>query len=187
MNRSVFDIGAQTSTALNRLVVGCPPNPVVRAKSGTTETAHSCEYCRSRFGIGAMIRELMELAARQSLPTHGHPRAQVACALYCLWARAVLQEAADPCSSAVNRLRSHGGFELFAKLEIQRVLDPFNSEAARGSGYAADTLWSAKAAVEAPRTSRPACAVQLHWGTTQTRPQQFQGHRGAAIQRGSNP
>ena len=156
VNRSVFDIGAQTSTALNRLGAGVQPE-----SSGPSDERHNGNGSLMRVLPLALWhrgddRELMELAARQSLPTHGHPRAQVACALYCLWARAILQEAADPWSSAVNRLRSHGGSELFEELEIQRLLDPVNSEAARGSGYVVDTLWSAKAAVEST-TNFEAC------------------------------
>lgn len=93
-------------------------------------------------------RELMALAARQSLPTHGHPRSQVACALYCLWARAALEQEADPWSSAVSRFQNQGGLDLFPEAEVQRVLDPGNAASARGTGYVLDTLWSAKAAVE---------------------------------------
>ena len=148
VNRSVFDIGAQTSTALNRLGAGIPPEC-----SGLSDERHNGNGSLMRVLPLALWhrgddRELMALAARQSLPTHGHPRSQVACALYCLWARVTLEEHPDPWSSAVSRFRHHGGLDLFPDAEVQRVLDPSNATSARGTGYVLDTLWSAKAAVE---------------------------------------
>lgn len=156
VNRSVFDIGAQTSTALNRLGMGVPAE-----SSGPSEERHNGNGSLMRVLPLALWhrgddRELMELAAHQSLPTHGHPRAQVACALYCVWARATLEQAADPWSSAVSRFRDHGGLGLFPEAEVQRVLDPSNASSASGTGYVLDTLWSAKAAVEGT-TSYEAC------------------------------
>lgn len=156
VNRSVFDIGAQTSTALNRLGAGVPPQ-----SSGPSDEHHNGNGSLMRVLPLALWhrgddRELMELAARQSLPTHGHPRAQIACALYCLWAKAALAHEADPWSNAVSRFRSHGGLDLFPHSEVQLVLDPNNASSALGSGYVVDTLWSAKAAVEGT-TSFEAC------------------------------
>lgn len=148
VNRSVFDIGAQTSTALNRLGAGIPPE-----SSDPSEERHNGNGSLMRVLPLALWhrgddRELMALAARQSLPTHGHPRSQVACALYCLWARVTLEEHPDPWSSAVSRFQNQGGLDLFPEAEVQRVLDPGNAASARGTGYVLDTLWSAKAAVE---------------------------------------
>ena len=170
VNRSVFDIGAQTSTALNRLGSGVPPElsgPSGERDNGNGSLMRVLPLALWHRGDD---RELMVLAARQSLPTHGHPRSQVACALYCLWARAALEEHPDPWSSAVSRFRNHGGLDLFPDEEVQRVLDPGNAESARGTGYILDTLWSAKAAVEGT-TSFEACvrhAVTLGHDTDTT-------------------
>jgi ADP-ribosylglycohydrolase len=146
VNNAVFDIGAQTSTAINRLMQGMPAD-----RSGPAE--------ESRNGNGSLMRvlplvlwhrgtddELVALAARQSLPTHGHPRSQVACALYCLWARRVLEGQAAPWDAAAESLRRTGA--LFPTAEIDRVLEPGNRERAQGSGYVLDCLWSARVAVE---------------------------------------
>ena len=113
---------------------------------------------------------LVQLAGRQSLPTHGHPRSQIACAVYCLWARAVLEKNADPWESAVARFHAKGCAELFPADEVRLVLDSGNATAARGTGYVVDTLWSAKAAVEST-TSFEACvhhAVRLGHDTDTT-------------------
>ena len=148
VNRSVFDIGAQTSTALNRLGSGVPPElsgPSGERDNGNGSLMRVLPLALWHRGDD---RELMVLAARQSLPTHGHPRSQVACALYCLWARAALEEHPDPWSSGVSRFRNYGGLDLFPDAEVQRVLDPSNAASVRGTGYVLDTLWSAKEAVE---------------------------------------
>ena len=156
VNRSVFDIGVQTSTALTRLGRGVSPDV-----SGPSAEGHN--------GNGSLMRvlplvlwhrgddqALVQLAGRQSLPTHGHPRAQIACAVYCLWARAMLEKNADPWGSAVARFHAKGCAELFPADEVRLVLDSGNAAAARGTGYVVDTLWSAKAAVE-DTTSFEAC------------------------------
>lgn len=144
----VFDIGIQTSTAINRLSQGMP-----------AETAGPRE--ESRNGNGSLMRvlplalwhpgpdeDLARLAARQSLPTHGHPRSQVACAFYCLWARATLADQAEPWQWAEDRLRELGPAIGLPSDEIERVLDPANGPAAGGTGYVVDCLWSARRAVE---------------------------------------
>jgi ADP-ribosylglycohydrolase len=147
VNNSVFDVGAQTSTAISRLMQGVPAE-----RSGPNE--------ESRNGNGSLMRvlplvlwhqgsddELAYLAARQSLPTHGHPRSQVACAQYCLWARRVLEGKGSSWDSAADVLRAMGAD--FPDEEINLVLDEGNRERCGGSGYVLDCLWTARVAVEA--------------------------------------
>ena len=148
VNRSVFNIGMQTSTALNRLGAGVPPESSGPSGERDNGNGSLMRVLTLALWHRGGDRELMALAARQSLPTHRHPRAHVAFALYCLWARAALEEQADPWSSAVSRLRSQGGLDLFPDVEVQRVLDPSNAMSARGTGYVLDTLWSAQVAVD---------------------------------------
>ena len=148
VNGSVFDIGSQTATALNRI-----GNRVAPDASGPSDERAN--------GNGGLMRvlplalwhrgsdlELAGLAARQSLPTHGHARSQACCAIYCLWARAALDGAGDPWRDGLARFDACGAAALFPADELARILDPANADAARGSGYVLDTLWSAKAAVE---------------------------------------
>ncbi len=170
VNRSVFDIGAQTSTAINRLSAG-----VAADKSGPSDEAHN--------GNGSLMRvlpltlwhqgsnaELMRLAARQSLPTHGHPRAQVVSAFYCLWAKAVLDDDAAPWQWAEQRLRDEAPEGLLPVEEIDRVLDPANAKKVGGSGYVLDTLWSARHAMDATDSyeSCVRCAIALGHDTDTT-------------------
>ena len=144
VNGSVFDIGAQTSSAINRLSSGIPPE-----QSGPADERFN--------GNGALMRvlplvlwhrgddaELVRLAMRQSLPTHGHLRSQLCCALYCLWARNVFNDVQDPWGNADAALRAIVTEE-HAAGELDLVLTP---RPPTGSGYVLDTLWSARHAFE---------------------------------------
>jgi ADP-ribosylglycohydrolase len=146
----VFDVGIQTSRALAALQDGVPA-----AESGPSE-----EHAN---GNGSLMRvlplalwhqgsdyNLVVDAFAQSLVTHGHPRSQVCCALYCLWARRTLVGAEAPWAEAVASLRalkSRGPSECFDELEA--VIRPDEAPQGRGSGYVVDCLHSARLAVEA--------------------------------------
>lgn len=147
VNGSVFDIGIQTSTAINRLVQGIAPED-----SGPSSERDN--------GNGSLMRvlplvlwhqgsneELAALAARQSLPTHGHARARLACVQYCLWARAILQDEESPWEIAAVGTRAYAADWNLAG-EAEKLLDPANAAAVQGKGYVLDCLWSAKAAFE---------------------------------------
>ena len=146
VNNLVFDVGVQTDSAIKRLMLGIPAD-----QSGPSE-----EW---RNGNGSLMRvlplvlwhqgpdeELACLAARQGLPTHGHPRSQVVCAMYCLWGRGILDGRASPWEGAADSLRELINY--FPPAEVELVLDPENRERAQGTGYVLDCLWSARRAVE---------------------------------------
>lgn len=144
VDAQVFDIGIQTARAIGRLRQGVAP-----AQAGPAG-----EYDN---GNGSLMRvlplalwhrgddgELVHLAAQQSLPTHGHARAQIACAFYCLWARAELRGLGDSWAWAEAVLRRTAAAAGLPAAELERVLDPHNAAQVRGSGYVIDTLWSAR-------------------------------------------
>ena len=100
----VFDCGIQTSSALNAIKQGIP----------VLEAAGKDEYSN---GNGALMRvlplvlwhqgddeALVRLAMQQGLPTHGHPRSAVVCALYCLIAKRLLQQGVMPDVDDVQQL-----------------------------------------------------------------------------------
>jgi ADP-ribosylglycohydrolase len=93
-----------------------------------------------RGGIAALIED----AHRQCLPTHGHPRSQVCCALYCLWVRALLDGGDDGFDDAVAALQAHYTGDRVRAGELAQVLAAAEREHPRGSGYVVDTLWSAR-------------------------------------------
>lgn len=146
---SVFDIGIQTGRALARLRAGVPA-----LEAGSRE--------ESALGNGSLMRvlplalwhqgsdaELVADACAQSRVTHGHPRAQVCCALYCLWARRTLEEAPDPWTAAVNSLRAIFFEGTREREELEWSIRPDDSPEGDGSGYVVATLRSARWAQDA--------------------------------------
>lgn len=140
----VFDVGIQTSSALAAFRRGTPAS-----EAGPKETHHN--------GNGSLMRvlplalwhkgtdaELVADAQRQSLVTHGHLRAQICCALYCLWARRILDEAPDPWAAAVATLRALYAEGSLEQAELEFHIRPDDAPEGQGSGYVVDCLRSAR-------------------------------------------
>ena len=143
----VFDIGIQTSEALAALRAGAPAHA-----SGPTE--------ERRNGNGSLMRvlplalwhsgddaALVRDAALQSRVTHGHPRSQLCCALYCLWARATLRESADPWGTATRILRDVCADNPSWSSELEEQICPDSDPGGSESGYVVDCLHSARLAL----------------------------------------
>ncbi len=154
----VFDCGIQTRAALQRIQRGTPA-----PEAGDTHEMAN--------GNGSLMRvlplalwhtgtdaEVVADAALQSRVTHGHPRALVCCALYCLWARHVLNASgADterPAGS--NQPKASGDGWDTAVASLRKIYAPGSPEAREldivltfdaptGSGYVVDCLHSARA------------------------------------------
>jgi len=146
---NVFDVGAQTGRALRALRNGTPA-----LQAGATE--------EQALGNGSLMRvlplalwhrgtddALVADAHAQSRVTHGHLRAQVCCALYCLWARRVIEECDDPWRDAVQTLRRCYLADPDAERELEWSVRPNDPYQTRGRGYVVDTLHSAREAVRA--------------------------------------
>ena len=143
----VFDVGMQTAHAIAALRDGTPPDrsgPAAERDNGNGSLMRVLPLALWHRGDDA---ELAVLAAAQSLPTHGHPRAQAACAMGCLWARAMLADHPSAWEWAATTLRHVGADAGLSRDEIERVLDPANERSIEGSGYVVDTLWSARHAL----------------------------------------
>ena len=140
----VFDIGNTTSQALSRLRAGIPAS-----RSGLASEDSN--------GNGALMRvlplalwhkgtddELVTDAQRSSLVTHGHLRSQVCCAIYCLWARRILQDVTDPWMDAVKTLKSIYKLRESERSELDAVLQWIKNNPPKGTGYVVDSLHSAR-------------------------------------------
>jgi ADP-ribosylglycohydrolase len=92
--------------------------------------------------------DLVRDAARQSVVTHGHVRAQVCCALYCLWVRAVLQQVDDAWADATRRLRTLTAHRSDWTFELDEHVRPESEPSGSGSGYVVDCLNSARLAAQ---------------------------------------
>ncbi len=145
---NVFDVGIQTERAIRAIKRGAPP-----LQAGSAD--------ERALGNGSLMRalpltlwsldsddSLIADAMAQSRLTHGHLRAQVCCALYCLWARRVLQRQAQPWANAVAALRDRWPDATAERAELDLHIRPDDDAPGDGSGYVVATLRSARWAVE---------------------------------------
>lgn len=148
VDRRVFDIGIHTSRVLRALKSGMP----VLQAGALGEQAK---------GNGSLMRvlplvlwhagsdaELVADAQLQSCVTHADPTCQVCCALYCLWARAILHETAQPWQTAVTTLRQLYADKPRYREELE-ALQPDQPPTGMGSGYVVDCLQSTRLVMEA--------------------------------------
>lgn len=137
----VFDVGSSTNASLDRIRSGTPAE-----RAGGTDERDNGNGSLMRILPVALVGRalpgdnLVEWACRSSSITHGHPRAQVCCAVYCLLVRRILdgqqpegalsEAFADAESCLTGRLRE----ELLTLRGFARRT---------GDGYVLDCFWSA--------------------------------------------
>lgn len=144
----VFDVGVQTSRAFRALRDGVPPEeagPAGERDNGNGSLMRVLPVALFHRGSDA---ELCALAERSCLPTHGHLRARVCCALYCLWARHELAGHADAYARAAAELRAAYRDDPARTEELEGHVRPDDASPGGGSGYVVDTLRSARACLE---------------------------------------
>ncbi len=144
----VFDVGIQTSTAIRQLQQGVAPQQAGRADVQGNGNGSLMRVLPLALWHQGADKELVTDAHRQSVVTHGHLRAQVCCALYCLWARRTLQQSPAPWADAVQTLRGIYAPYSPETAELEFAIRPDDLSAGTGSGYVVDCLRSARWAVE---------------------------------------
>lgn len=165
----VFDVGIQTSNAISNLQRGFPPltaGPSSERNNGNGSLMRVLPLALWHQGTDL---ELIADAFDQSAVTHGHIRSKLCCALYCLWARRIMQSVENPWDSAVETIR-----EVFAENTVERIefdteIRPDNLYEVNGSGYVLDSLFSAKWANSKPNfeeTGRAAISLGNDTDTT---------------------
>jgi ADP-ribosylglycohydrolase len=145
----VFDIGIQTRQALENLKRGVSPDlagPQGERNNGNGSLMRVLPLALWHRGDD---EELVSLAHKQSLVTHGHIHSQVCCALYVLVAKYLLEghamtEAWERAEKVLTKL--YEGIPLYASA-LEFVLASM-AATPNGSGYVVDSLWSAKKACE---------------------------------------
>jgi ADP-ribosyl-[dinitrogen reductase] hydrolase len=144
----VFDVGIQTGAALDRLMAGTVPE-----EAGLCGERNNGNGSLMRVLPAALLSKagglaLVAIAHEQSLVTHGHPRSQVCCALYCLWARHELGGEPMAWDAAVRELRSIYPISGTHRVELEEHVLPAMEATPTGMGYVVDSLASARAACE---------------------------------------
>lgn len=164
----VFDIGGTTAAALRRA-----EGLALRGESavGRGETGERSQ------GNGSLMRilplalwhrgddaELARLACVQSGLTHAHPTCEAACAVYCLWARGVLNgEGGDVFASAMRRADEALGDDPRYRPSFD-ALRAGMDRPPTGTGFVVDTLFSARWAVERHATFEGAIRAAILLG-----------------------
>lgn len=162
VDNRVFDVGIQTSQAITALQRGVPASqagPAGERNNGNGSLMRVLPLALWHQGSDA---GLVADAHAQSAVTHGHLRAQVCCALYSLWARRSLADAAASWVDAVATLRQIYGAGSPEHMELDQQIRPDAPPAGTGSGYVVDCLNSARLALEAgPYAATVKAAIAL--------------------------
>lgn len=156
----VFDIGNQTRIALKQLAAGVDVEQAARREAHDNGNGALMRVLPLALWHRGNDRALIEDAMRSSLPTHGHLRSQLCCAVYCLWARRLLEgvQLRAAWDAAVSAIEKHfgglfggadRGVKKLAKAELAEI-DLHRAPGGRGSGYVVDCLHSARLALEEP-------------------------------------
>ncbi len=139
----VFDIGITTHRALQKLRAGVPAfdaGPDRQNDNGNGALMRVLPLALWHMGSDA---ELVCDAELQSRVTHGHLLSQVCCALHCLWARCILEEANEPWQESLGVLRETYADKEDATEELEWHVQP-EDDWRGGSGYVVDCLRSAR-------------------------------------------
>lgn len=150
VDEEVFDVGVQTAEAIRKYLSGVPLNQV----------AQNDEHAN---GNGALMRvlplavwhqgsdeQLIQDAYAQSHLTHAHLRSKVCCALYCLWARSIINglEIEAAWAEAVKKLRVYIQDKPADQEQLEYYIRPDELAQGTGSGYVVDCLRSARYALQ---------------------------------------
>lgn len=141
----VFDIGVQTSEALNAYKMGKKPQECGMMRPNGKGNGALMRVLPLAMWHRGTDRELIADAHEQCLITHGNPCNQVCCALYCLVARALLSGAdfKSALEKAIAVLRNIYHEMPEYEQELEWSIRPDEPWIGNGSGYVADCLRSA--------------------------------------------
>ncbi len=143
---NVFDCGVQTGDAIRALKRGVSALDAGASREGANGNGSLMRVLPLALWHQGSDAELVSDAHTQSRVTHGHPRAQVCCALYCLWARYTVEELPDAWVEAVSSLRAMYQRQEPFLAELEMHVRPDDPPVGQGSGYVVDTLRSARQA-----------------------------------------
>jgi ADP-ribosyl-[dinitrogen reductase] hydrolase len=143
-----FDVGIHTARVMEAIRDGIPvleAGALGHQARGNGSLMRSLPLALWHQGTDA---ELVVDAHLQSQVTHGDRYCQVCCALYCLWARRVLEADEFAWVSAVTTLRQLYADNAPALEVLELEIRPDQPPTGTGSGYVIDCLNSARLALE---------------------------------------
>jgi ADP-ribosyl-[dinitrogen reductase] hydrolase len=144
IDQRVFDVGIHTGRVVQEISTGMPAleaGALGKDARGNGSLMRTLPLVLWHQGSDA---ELVADAHLQSRVTHGDAYCQVCCALYCLWARRLLENAPTPWVAATQGLRSiYQSNALFLDI-LDWAVRPDDVAEGRGGGYVIDALRSAR-------------------------------------------
>lgn len=140
----LFDIGRTTREACANLAEGIDPlmaGPRFENSNGNGSLMRSLPLALCHRGSD---EELIQDAMDQSKVSHGHLRSQICCAIYCLWARRILEVSDNPWLDALSTFEESQSDQPDVMRELNEEIHPHQPTKRPGSGYVVDTLLSAR-------------------------------------------
>jgi ADP-ribosyl-[dinitrogen reductase] hydrolase len=164
VDQRVFDVGIHTSRVVQAISTGMPAlaaGALGKDARGNGSLMRTLPLVLWHRGPDA---ELVADAHLQSRVTHGDAYCQVCCALYCLWARRLLENAPTPWGAATQSLRSiYQSNSQFLDI-LDWAVRPDDVAEGRGSGYVIDALRSARMVMDHHSTYEPVVKAAIALG-----------------------
>ena len=150
VDRDVFDVGIQTSRAIRALQGGTPALEAGPSGERDNRNGSLMRVLPLALWHKGPDESLVLDARNQSRVTHGHLRSQACCALYCLWARRIIQGLAHDLAwnSAAGALWALAASDSPFQQETVLCMRAGQPPTGQGTGYVLDTLHSARWAVQ---------------------------------------
>ena len=148
----VFDVGIQTAESIRKYLLGTPLNQVAKDDEQANGNGSLMRVLPLAIWHTGSDEQLIQDAYAQSHVTHAHLRAKVCCALYCLWARSILNgfNIESAWNDAVAKLRNYFQDKPENLEQLEFYIRPDELEKGHGSGYVVDCLKSARYALQQP-------------------------------------
>lgn len=148
----VFDVGVQTAESIRKYLQGVQLDQVAKNDEHANGNGSLMRVLPLAIWHTGTDAQLIQDAYAQSNVTHAHLRAKVCCALYCLWARSILNglNIENAWHDAVAKLRNYFQDKPEDLAQLEFYIRPDELVKGNGSGYVVDCLKSARYALQQP-------------------------------------
>lgn len=147
VDRNVFDVGLQTTQSITAFLRGVPAISTGRPDEMGNGNGSLMRVMPLALWHTGSDEDLLAQARLQSKPTHAHARAELSCALVCLWARRLMANSVNAWMEAVEILEGLVPPGSADRHELDTAVRPRDDLPAKGSGYVVDTLHSVRLAM----------------------------------------
>jgi ADP-ribosyl-[dinitrogen reductase] hydrolase len=146
----VFDVGIHTARVLHEIASGMPALEAGALGNQSRGNGSLMRVLPLVLWHRGSDESLVADAHLQSRVTHGDDYCQICCALYCLWARRILEQSIDPWQQATLKLRQiYAANTPFLDI-LDWAIRPDDEPDGRGGGYIIDCLRSARMIMAEP-------------------------------------